>query len=277
MLNKLVITGILIVASFNAFATGVELDGPNPLRTRVLMIVTSNSKMGDTGKETGIWAEELATPYYIFMDAGIEVEIASPKGGRVPFDPASIKPKGQNDAHIERFISDPVAQHKVAETLVAASVDATGFDAVFFPGGHGGMWDLPNDAGVTHAVEDAFAANKVIAAVCHGPAGLLTAKRPDGKSILFGKQLNGFTNEEEAAVKLTDVVPFKLETRIRELGGKFEKAPNWQAFAVRDGQLITGQNPNSAALVAKDVVAALKGSKTGKLSPPALSINLHIF
>ncbi|TCV79973.1 type 1 glutamine amidotransferase domain-containing protein [Sulfurirhabdus autotrophica] len=262
MLKKLVIFGILIITSIHAFATGLELNTPYPVKKRVLMIVTSNSKMGDTGKATGIWAEELATPYYIFMDAGIEVEIASPKGGRVSFDPASLKPTGQNEASIERFMSDPVAQQKVTHTLVAASIDGTGFDALFFPGGHGGMWDLPGDAGVTNAVEAAFAANKVIAAVCHGPAGLVTAKRPDGKSILFGKQVNGFTNDEETEVKLSDVVPFKLETRLRELGGKFEKAPNWQAFVVRDGQFITGQNPNSAALVAKNVVSAIKRPQT---------------
>lgn len=228
---------------------------------RVLMIVTSHSAMGDTGKATGIWADELIAPYYIFMDAGIEVEIASPKGGRVPFDPASIKPEGQRQAHIERFLADPAAHRKVAGTLVAAAVDASGFDAIFFPGGHGAMWDLPNDAGVTNAVETAFAAGKVIAAVCHGPAGLVTARRPDGKSILFGKQVNGFTDEEEAAAGLTGVVPFLLETRMRELGGKFEKAPNWQVFAVRDGQLITGQNPNSSALVAQHVLAVLNGSQ----------------
>jgi len=226
------------------------------------MIVTSNSKMGDTGRATGIWAEELVTPYYIFTDAGIEVEIASPKGGAVPFDPSSIKPKGQNDAHIERFLADLSAQRKVAKTLVAAEVDTDGFDVIFFPGGHGTMWDLPGDTGVTRAVETAFAANKIIAAVCHGPAGLVSAKRPDGKSVLFEKQINSFTDEEEEAANLTDVVPFKLETRMRELGGKFEKAPNWQEFAVRDGQLITGQNPNSSALVAQHVLAALTGAAT---------------
>ncbi len=231
------------------------------MRKRILMIVTSHSTMGASGKATGVWAEELTAPYYIFLDAGMEVEIASPKGGKVPFDPASIKPKGQSEAHIERFLADPAAQRKVADTLVAAAADARGFDAVFFPGGHGAMWDLPNDAGVTRAVEAAFAAGKVIAAVCHGAAGLVTARRADGKSILFGKQVNGFTDAEEAAAGQTEVVPFLLETRMRELGGKFQKAPNWQVFAVRDGQLITGQNPNSSALVAQYILAALEDSQ----------------
>ncbi|TCV79974.1 type 1 glutamine amidotransferase domain-containing protein [Sulfurirhabdus autotrophica] len=231
---------------------------------RILMIVTSNSTMGNSGKTTGIWAEELVTPYYIFLDAGIEVEIASPKGGSVAFDPSSIKPIGQNEANIERFLADPFAQQKIIKTITTAAVDTSIFDAVFFPGGHGTMWDLPNDSGVTRAVEAAFAANKIIAAVCHGPAGLVTAKRPDGKSILSGKKVNCFTDDEEAAANLTDIVPFKLETLIRELGGKFEKAPNWQEFAIRDGQLITGQNPNSSVLVAQHVLVALNIAKSVK-------------
>lgn len=224
---------------------------------RVLMIVTSNAKLGDTGKMTGIWAEELILPYYAFIDAGLEVVIASPSGGAVPFDPSSIKAQGQNSAEIERFLVDPLAQQQVGNTLRAASVDAAQFDTVFFPGGHGAMWDLPNDEGVTDAVEVAFAKGKIIAAVCHGPAGLVTAKRPDGRSILSGLRVNGFTDGEESAVGLADVVPFSLESRMRELGGKFEKAANWQAYAVRDGQLITGQNPQSSVLVAQLVLLAL--------------------
>lgn len=225
---------------------------------RILMIVTSHATMGASRKPTGIWLGELAAPYNLFVDAGIEVDIASPAGGTVPFDPASIKPAGQDQIQVERFLADRVAQRKAAATLPVAGVDASAYDAVFLPGGHGAMWDLPGDAGVTRAVEAAFAANKIIAAVCHGPAGLVTAKRPDGKSILFGKQVNSFTDEEEAAAGLAAVVPFQLETRIRECGGQFEKAPNWQAFAVRDGLLITGQNPNSSTLVAQHVLTSLQ-------------------
>ncbi len=227
------------------------------MNKRVLVIVTSNAKMGDSAKVTGIWAEELAVPYYAFIDAGISVELASPQGGAVPFDPASIKPKGQNGAHVERFLVDAEAQRRCAATRTTAQVDAASFDAVFFPGGHGTMWDLPMDQGVTLTVEAAYRANKVIAAVCHGPAGLVSAKRPDGKSILHGKRINAFTNDEEAAAGLTQVVPFALETRLREQGGLFEKADNWHAFAVRDGNLITGQNPMSSALVAQHVLDAL--------------------
>jgi putative intracellular protease/amidase len=224
---------------------------------RVLIIATCNALMGGSHKPTGVWAEELVVPYYALVDAGIDVEIASPKGGPVPFDPSSIKPRGQNDALIERFLADELAQCKAGATLVAGEADIAEFDAVFFPGGHGAMWDLPHDVGVTRAVEEAFAAGKPIASVCHGAAGLVSAKRPDGKSIVEGKRVNSFTDAEEAAAGLTDVVPFALESRLRELGARFEGGANWQPFAVRDGMLITGQNPQSSALVAGKLIEAL--------------------
>jgi putative intracellular protease/amidase len=226
---------------------------------RVLMIATSTTQMGNTGKPTGVWAEELVVPYYELIDAGMTVEIASPQGGPLAFDPASLKPVGENDVLIERFLADPVAQAKAWATHVVASVDAAGFDAVFFPGGHGTMWDLPVDAGVTRAVETAFAKGAVVASVCHGAAGLVSAKRVDGLPVVQGKRVNSFTNAEEDAVGLSSVVPFQLESRLRELGALFEGAPNWQPFAVRDGQLITGQNPQSSKLVAQQVVQALLG------------------
>jgi putative intracellular protease/amidase len=224
---------------------------------RILFIVTSNSRMGDTGRPTGVWAEELAAPYYAFIDAGADVELASPRGGPVPFDPGSVKPAGQNDAVVERLLADPAAQRKVAATRKASEINATDFDAVFLPGGHGTMWDLPDDSGVTHAVETAFAAGKVVASVCHGAAGLVSARRPDGKPLVEGRQVNSFTDAEERAAGLIDVVPFKLESRLRELGGRFDGAPNWQPHVVRDGQLITGQNPKSSLLVADRVLDAL--------------------
>jgi putative intracellular protease/amidase len=227
---------------------------------KILFIVTSNSQMGASGKATGIWAEELAVPYYALLDAGFTVDIASPKGGQAPMDPGSVKPVGSNVPAVDRFLVDTDAMHKSANTHTASSVNATTYDAVFFPGGHGTMWDLPKDAGVTTAVETAFVANKIIASVCHGAAGLVTAKRADGKSIVAGKRVNSFTDAEEAAAGLTDVVPFLLETRIRELGATFEGAANWQAFAVRDGNLITGQNPASSELVAYHVIDALRAA-----------------
>jgi putative intracellular protease/amidase len=224
---------------------------------RVLMIVTSNSRMGDSGKPTGLWAEELAAPYYALVDAGADVVLASPAGGRAPIDAGSLKPAGQNPPVVERLLKDAAAQAKIETTQRASTVDASKFDAVFFPGGHGTMWDLPGDAGVTRAVEQAFANDKLIASVCHGAAGLVSAKRPDGKSIVHGKRVNSFTDAEETAVGLQAVVPFMLESRLRELGGVFEGAANWQPFAIRDGLLITGQNPQSSELVAQHVLSAL--------------------
>lgn len=224
---------------------------------RILMIVTSNARMGDTGQPTGLWAEELAVPYYALADAGVEVMLASPAGGPAPIDPGSIQPVGQNDPVVERFLADTVLQAHIAATPKASEFDGAAFDAVFFPGGHGTMWDLPVDAGVTRAVERAFAAEKLIASVCHGAAGLVTARRPDGQSIVKDLRVNAFTDAEEKAVGLEEVVPFLLETRLRELGGRFEGAGNWQPFAIRDGQLITGQNPQSSHLVAQSLLAAL--------------------
>jgi putative intracellular protease/amidase len=228
------------------------------MTSHILMIVTSNARMGETGKPTGLWAEELAVPYYALADAGVQVTLASPTGGPAPIDPGSIKPVGQNDPVVERFQADSALQARIAATPKASEFDGAQFDAVFFPGGHGTMWDLPVDAGVTRAVERAFATKKLIASVCHGAAGLVTAKRPDGQSIVKDLRVNSFTDAEEVAVGLEKVVPFMLETRLRELGGRFEGTGNWQAFAIRDGQLITGQNPQSSHLVAQELLKALK-------------------
>ncbi len=230
------------------------------MKKHIAIIVTSNNKMGDNGKSTGIWVEELAVPYYKFLDAGMVVTIASPLGGAVPFDPSSVAETGKNSPHVERFLNDATAQKLVQTTPMVATLDVTAFDAVFFPGGHGTMWDLPNDPAITKLVEKQFAANKIVAAVCHGPAGLVSAKRGDGKSILFGKKVNAFTDAEETAAGLMSIVPFALESRIRELGGLFEGVTNWQAHTVRDGNLITGQNPASSEKVAVLVLEALTDS-----------------
>ncbi len=229
------------------------------MTSRILIIVTSNARLGDTGKPTGFWAEELAAPYYALTDAGAQVDFASPAGGAAPLDPGSVKPAGENDAIVERFLADSTLQTRLATTPRISDLDVDAYDALFFPGGHGTMWDLPGHPGVTHAVERAFATGKVIASVCHGAAGLVSARRPDGRSIVAGKRVNSFTDAEEAAVGLTGVVPFALETRLRELGGQFEGAAKWQPFVVRDGQLVTGQNPQSSALVAAAVLEALEG------------------
>jgi putative intracellular protease/amidase len=230
-----------------------------PMNTpkRILMIATSNTVMGDSGKPTGIWADELAVPYYQLKDAGAEVVLASPLGGPITLDPGSLKPVGENDPLVDRFLADPVAQAAAKTTRAAADMNAKDFDAVFFPGGHGTMWDLPTDAGVTRAVEAAFANGKLIASVCHGAAGLVTARRPDGEPVVKGKRINSFTDAEENAVGLSAIVPFHLETRLRALGAHFEGADNWASFAITDGQFITGQNPQSSALVAQHVLKAL--------------------
>ena len=188
-----------------------------------------------------------------------QVDFASPAGGAAPLDPGSVKPAGENDAVVERFLADSALQTRLATTPRISDLDVGAYDALFFPGGHGTMWDLPGHPGVTHAVERAFATGKVIASVCHGAAGLVSARRPDGRPIVAGKRVNSFTDAEEAAVGLTGVVPFALETRLRELGGQFEGAAKWQPFVVRDGLLVTGQNPQSSALVAAALLEALKG------------------
>ncbi len=224
---------------------------------RVLMIVTSHARLGDTGKPTGLWAEELAVPYFALRDAGVQVDLASPAGGRVPLDPASLKPAGQNEPAVERLLSDDAMQRLVADTAKVAEIDGAAYDAVFLPGGHGTMWDLPSDAGVIRAVESAYAAGKLVTAVCHGPAGLVGAKKPNGEPLVKGLKVNAFTDAEEEAVGLSRVMPFLLESRLRELGGRFEGAPSWQPHAVRDGQLITGQNPMSSAKVAQLLLEAL--------------------
>lgn len=232
------------------------------MRKRVLIVVTSHANMGNTEAKTGIWVEELAVPYYRFVDAQIEAEIASPLGGPAPLEPKSIKSQGENDPAVDRFLSDTTARQQLVATRRLADVDVREFDALFFPGGHGTMWDLPVDESVRQAVEQAEAAKRIIAAVCHGPAGLTKAKRPDGQPLVAGKRVSAFNNREEDAVGLTRVVPFLLETRLRELGAQFQNGADWQSFAVRDGRLITGQNPASSAAVAELVMAALNEHET---------------
>jgi putative intracellular protease/amidase len=231
----------------------------------ILMIVTSHDQLGNTGKPTGIWAEELTTPYYVLQDAGYSVTLASPKGGKPPFAEGSVKlVLEENEGTVKRFLNDPSAMAKFDATHAVSSLRMSDFSAVFLPGGHGTMWDTATDDDVARLVGDAFQSGKPVASVCHGPAGLVKAVGADGCSIVKGKRVNAFTNEEETAVALMDVVPFHLETRLRELGGIFERGPMWGAFAVRDGNLITGQNPASSTLVAQHVVAALKEAAEAK-------------
>lgn len=227
------------------------------MTSRILMIVTSWSELGDTGKKTGFYVLDLAVLYLALVDAGFEVTLASTCGGYVPMDPYSYEAY-KEDPVVFRFLADEVLSERLNATPKASEFDGAEFDAVVFPGGHGAMFDLPEDEGVTRAVERAFAAKKLIASVAHGAVGLVTAKHPDGQSIVKDLRVTAFTNEEEYAVNLAEAVPFMLEARLRDLGGRFEGKPVFQAFAIRDGQLITGQNPASSHRVAQLLIEALR-------------------
>jgi putative intracellular protease/amidase len=224
---------------------------------KVLIVLTSHDRLGDTGKRTGFWLEEFATPYYRLKDAGATLTLASPKGGQPPLDPKSSEEGAQTEA-TRRFEEDAAAQAELSRTVRLSEVDAGDYDAVFYPGGHGPLWDLAGDADSMRLIEAFLAASKPVAAVCHAPAVLVNVKRADGDPLVQGKRVTGFTNSEEAAVELTDVVPFLLEDRLKELGGRYEKADDWQAHVVVDGLLITGQNPQSSEAVADALVGALK-------------------
>lgn len=228
---------------------------------KILLILTSQATMGDDPRPTGVWFEELSTPYYAFVDAGAEVDIASIAGGRIPVDPHSIQPAGSNPASVERFLRDKAAMAKLEGSLKIDDVSAGGYSAVFLPGGHGTMWDLPGSARLADLLSGAWAGGKVVAAVCHGPAGLVNVKDADGRPLLAGRRVSAFSNSEEAAAGLTDKVPFLLETRIRELGARYEKGADFQPFAVRDGRLVTGQNPASSERVAELVLQAVEETR----------------
>ncbi|WP_376088121.1 DJ-1/PfpI family protein [Roseomonas sp. CCTCC AB2023176] len=231
---------------------------------RLLIVTTSHAALGDTGRRTGFHWEELATPYWIFRDAGIEVEIASVAGGPPPHDPCSLEAAvGANEPSVARFLRDPGAMALLRGAFPVAEADAGRYDGVFLPGGHGTMWDLPGSEPLARLVGSLFDRGGVVAAVCHGPAGLLAARRGDGRPIVAGRRVNAFTNAEEAAIGLTEAMPFLLETRLQELGAMFEGGPAFQAHAVRDAHLVTGQNPASAAAVARHVVDAVREAGAG--------------
>jgi putative intracellular protease/amidase len=222
---------------------------------KILMVLTSHDKLGDTGRKTGFWLEEFAAPYYTFLDAGAAVTLASPKGGQPPIDPKSDTPEGQTDL-TRRFKQDPAAQAVLARTLPLAEMNAADHDAVFYPGGHGPMWDLAEDPRSIALIEAFYDAGKPVAAVCHAPGALRHAKSR-GQPIVKGKRVTGFTNGEEEAVQLTEVVPFLVEDELKRLGGRYEKAADWASFVVTDGRLVTGQNPASSAAGAEALLKLL--------------------
>lgn len=223
---------------------------------QILMVLTSHDELGNTGKKTGFWIEEFAAPYYAFIDAGVEVILATPKGGQAPIDPTSTLADFQTSA-TERYDGDDVAQAKIATTVKLSSLNESDFDAVFYPGGHGPLWDLTDNTDSIALIENFLKAGKAVATVCHASAALLNVKQASGDFAIKGKAVSGFTNGEEEAVQLTEVVPFLLEDELIKRGGEYQKAQDWHAFVVQDGLIITGQNPASSALVAEKLLTHL--------------------
>ncbi len=225
---------------------------------KILMVLTSHDQLGSTGKKTGFWLEEFAAPYYAFKDAGAEVTLVSPAGGQPPLDPKSDESDAQTEA-TRRFKSDDAAQFALAHTARLSSVSADGFDAVFYPGGHGPLWDLAEDADSIKLIESMTSAGKAVTAVCHAPAVFRHAKSADGEPLVKGRKVTGFTNSEEAAAQLTQIVPFLVQDMLVENGAKYSKGPDWKSHVVIDGKLITGQNPASSSAAATALLVQLRG------------------
>ncbi|MGF7212980.1 putative intracellular protease/amidase [Skermanella aerolata] len=222
---------------------------------KILMVLTSHDQLGNTGRKTGFWLEEFAAPYYVFRDADVELTLASVKGGQPPIDPKSDLPENQTPA-MTRFKNDPAAQKDLASTVKLGGMRSDNFDAVFYPGGHGPMWDLVDNTDSIALIESFYNSGKPVAAVCHAPA-VLHRVVYQGAPIVKGKRVTGFANSEEEEVQLTHVVPFLVEDKLKQLGGLFEKAPNWQSFVITDGRLITGQNPASSTAGAQALLTLL--------------------
>lgn len=228
---------------------------------KILMILTSHATLGATGKSTGFWLEEFAAPYYAFLDSGADIRLASPLGGQPPLDPKSDEPDAQTDA-TRRFKQDPQAQAVLATTQRLAQVKADSFDAVFFPGGHGPLWDLAENGYVMALIKDFYASGKIVSAVCHAPAVFRHVKTAEGQFLVHDRNVTGFSNAEEAAVGLTDVVPFLVEDMLKDHGARYTSGDDWQPHIVVDGMLITGQNPASSVGVADAVIRQLQRNKS---------------
>ena len=224
---------------------------------KILIVLTSHDQLGDTGKKTGFWLEEFAAPYYVLKDAGAAIAVASPKGGLPPLDPKSEVPEFQTEL-TKRFRTDTAAQAELANTKKLADVSADDFDAVFYPGGHGPMWDMPDNATSIALIEAFVKADKPVGAVCHAPVALVNVRGKDGEYLVKGKRVTGFTNAEEEAVGLTTVVPFLLEDRLKERGSIYSKTANWVPYVQVDGRLVTGQNPASSEPAAEELLKLLR-------------------
>ena len=223
---------------------------------KILIVLTSHDTLGNTGRKTGFWLEELAAPYYVFKEAGAELTLASPNGGQPPLDPKSNDPSFQTD-ETRRFETDAEAKAALANTIPLRDVSFDEFDAVFYPGGHGPLWDLAEDRDSISLIENTLNAGKPIALVCHAPGVLRHVRNPNGSPAVQGKKVTGFTNSEEEAVGLTDVVPFLVEDELIKNGGQYSKVADWQPYAIRDGLLITGQNPASSTVAAENLISLL--------------------
>ena len=227
---------------------------------KVLIVLTSHGELGNTGEKTGFWIEEFASPYYVLADAGAELTLASPKGGQPPVDPKSESADAQS-SYTKRFYGDYDLIDKVAHTFKLSEINEADYDAVFYPGGHGPLWDLATDATSIALIENFYKNNKPVAFVCHAPAALLKVKAPDGEPLVKGKEVTGFSDTEEEAVKLTKVVPFLLEDELKKLGAHYSKGDNWSSYVKEDGLIITGQNPASSEAVAKLLLTAMNNKK----------------
>jgi len=249
-ISSIILIGMLSMLSISAYSQSSK-------KAKVLFVVTSHDKLGDTGEKTGLWIEEFATPYYYLIDQGVEIVIASPKGGQPPIDPKSALADFQTES-TKRYYADSKAQLVFSKTEKLAKVKQEDFDAVFYPGGHGPLWDLSTDKNSIKLIESFYNNNKPIAFVCHAPAALQNVKDKNGQPLVKDKKVTGFTNSEEAAVKLTNIVPFLIEDMLKENGAIYEKGADWSSFAVEDGLLISGQNPQSAKLVGEILMGKLK-------------------
>jgi putative intracellular protease/amidase len=219
---------------------------------KILMVLTSHDQLGDTGRKTGFWLEEFAAPYFVFKDAGVELTLASPKGGQPPIDPKSDEPENQTDA-MTRFKKDAAAQEALSKTIKLSDAKSEDYDTIFYVGGHGPMWDLVDNPDSIDLIESFYNSGKPVAAVCHSP-GVFHKVTYKGEPLVKGKRVTGFTNGEEEAVGLTHVVPFLVEDELKRVGGLYEKAPDWQPFSIVDGRLLTGQNPASSTSAAQALV-----------------------
>lgn len=253
------LTTIIIRYNINIVRKFYDLDTQKSRKRKVnmkiLMVLTSHDQLGDTGRKTGLWLEEFAAPYFVFKDAGVQLTLASPKGGQPPIDPKSDLPENQTSA-MQRFKKDKQAQIDLAHTVKLADMRSDDFDSVFYPGGHGPMWDLAESPDSISLLESFYNSDKPIALVCHAP-GVLRHVTYKNEPLVKGKRVTGFTNSEEEEVQLTKVVPFLVEDELKRLGGVFEKASNWQSFVIVDGRLITGQNPASSTAGAQALLKIL--------------------